>query len=458
MSNEKNVKQPKLFKKVLIANRGEIAVRIIRACRELGIQTVAVFSTADRRALHAQIADEAICIGPANSKDSYLNVKAIISACEITGAEAIHPGFGFLSENASFATMCEKCGITFIGPKPQSIEMLGDKASAKDTMKSAGVPVIPGSDGIVPTTAEAKKLCQEIGYPVMVKASAGGGGRGIRLVKSEDELAPQIAAAKQEALACFGNDEIYIEKFIENPRHIEFQILADTHGNVVHLGERDCSMQRRNQKVLEETPSHVMTKELREKMGTSAVNAAKAAKYCNAGTIEFLVDKDMNYYFMEMNTRIQVEHPITEAVTGVDLVKHQILIACGEVLPFKQKDIELTGHAIECRINAENPYENFRPSPGKISALHVPGGFGVRIDSAVYQGYTIPPYYDSMIAKLIVYGKNRDEAIRKMKWALAEFIVDGVSTNIDFQMNLIKNKDFEDGNFDIGFLNRTKII
>lgn len=459
MSNKNdNINQLKLFKKVLIANRGEIAVRIIRACRELGIQTVAVFSTADRSALHAQIADEAICIGPANSKDSYLNVKAIIAACEVTGAEAIHPGFGFLSENASFAKMCEKCGITFIGPKPESIEILGDKARAKATMKNAGVPVIPGSDGAVPTCSQAKALCKEIGYPVMIKASAGGGGRGIRLVNNEDELEPQIAAAKQEALACFGNDEIYIEKFIENPRHIEFQILADTHGNVVHLGERDCSMQRRNQKVLEETPSPIMTDQLREKMGNSAVNAAKAAGYCNAGTIEFLVDKDLNYYFMEMNTRIQVEHPITEAVTGIDLVKHQILIACGQHLPFKQKDINLTGHAIECRINAENPYEDFRPSPGKISALHIPGGFGVRIDSAVYQGYTIPPYYDSMIAKLIVYGKNRDEAIRKMKWALAEFIVDGVCTNIDFQINLIKNKDFEDGNFDIGFLNRTKII
>lgn len=457
-NNNNNTKSPELFKKVLIANRGEIAVRIIRACRELGIKTVAVFSTADRSALHAQIADEAICIGPANSKDSYLNVKSIIAACEVTGAQAIHPGFGFLSENAAFAAMCEKCGITFIGPKPKSIEMLGNKASAKATMKNAGVPVIPGSDGVVANLTQARKLCSEIGYPVMVKASAGGGGRGIRLVNNEDELASQIAAAKQESLSCFGNDDIYIEKFIVNPRHIEFQILADNYGNVVHLGERDCSMQRRNQKVLEETPSPIMTPQLREKMGTSAVNAAKAAGYSNAGTIEFLVDKDMNYYFMEMNTRIQVEHPITEAVTGIDLVKHQILIACGETLPFEQKDIEITGHAIECRINAENPYENFRPSPGKISALHVPGGFGVRIDSAAYQGYTIPPYYDSMIAKLIVYGKNRDEAIRKMKWALAEFIVDGVCTNIDFQMNLIKNKDFEDGNFDIGFLNRTKII
>lgn len=460
MSKKKIVEtlEPKCFKKVLIANRGEIAVRIIRACRELGIRTVAVFSTADRSALHAQIADEAICIGPANSKDSYLNVKAIITACEVTGADAIHPGFGFLSENASFARMCEKCGITFIGPRPESIEMLGDKASAKETMKKAGVPVIPGSDGAVNTIEQAFKLADEIGYPVMVKASAGGGGRGIRLVNEKKELESQITAAKTEALACFGNDEIYIEKFLVNPRHIEFQILADSFGNVVHLGERDCSMQRRNQKVLEETPSPAMTDDLRKRMGDSAVNAAKATGYCNAGTIEFLLDNKGDYYFMEMNTRIQVEHPITEAVTGIDLVKQQLLIACGEKLPFTQEEIHLTGHAIECRINAENPAENFRPSPGKISALHIPGGFGVRIDSAVYQGYVITPYYDSMIAKLIVYGKTREEAIMKMKWALAEFIVDGVSTNIDFQMNLIKHKAFTSGDYDIGFLGRTEII
>ncbi len=456
--NKIQTSEVKCFKKVLIANRGEIAVRVIRACRELGIRTVAVFSTADRSALHAQIADEAICIGPANSKDSYLNMKAIIAACEVTGADAVHPGFGFLSENANFARMCAKCGITFIGPKPESIDMLGDKAMAKETMKKAGVPVVPGSDGAVHSLDEARQLSKQIGYPVMVKASAGGGGRGIRLVESEKELESMITAAKQEALACFGNDEIYIEKFIQNPRHIEFQILADTYGNVIHLGERDCSMQRRNQKVLEETPSPVMTEELRKKMGQSAVNAAKATGYQNAGTIEFLVDNKENYYFMEMNTRIQVEHPITEAVTGVDLVKQQLLIACGEELKYTQDDIHLTGHAIECRINAENPMENFRPSPGKIIALHTPGGNGIRIDSAAYQGYSIPPYYDSMIAKLIVYGKTREEAIMKMKWALAEFIVDGVSTNIDFQVNLVKNKSFESGEYDIGFLGRTKII
>lgn len=450
--------ESKCFKKVLIANRGEIAVRVIRACRELGIRTVAVFSTADKRALHAQIADEAICIGPANSKDSYLNIRAIISACEITGADAIHPGFGFLSENANFARTCEKCGITFIGPKPESIDMLGDKASAKETMKKAGVPVIPGSDGVVSSLEEAYELSDKIGYPVMVKASAGGGGRGIRLVREKSELEGLITAAKQESLACFANDDIYIEKFLENPRHIEFQILADNHGNVVHLGERDCSMQRRNQKVLEETPSPIMTPDLRKRMGESAVNAAKACGYCNAGTIEFLVDKYNDYYFMEMNTRIQVEHPITEAVTGIDLVKQQILIACGKELPFTQDEIMLTGHAIECRINAENTYENFRPSPGKITALHTPGGFGVRIDSAAYQGYTIPPFYDSMIAKLIVYGKTRDEAIMKMKWALSEFIVDGVFTNIEFQLKLIKQEAFEKGEYDIGFLGRTTII
>ncbi len=455
MANTNNIK---FFKKVLIANRGEIAVRAIRACRELGIRTVAVFSTADRSALHAQIADEAICIGPANSAQSYLNIKAILSACEVTGADAIHPGFGFLSENAEFARMCEKCGITFIGPKPESIDMLGDKACAKETMKKAKVPVVPGSDGVAKTLDDAKKISQEIGYPVMVKASAGGGGRGIRLANNENELENAISSAKQEALACFGNDDIYIEKFIECPRHIEFQIIADKHGNVVHLGERDCSMQRRNQKVLEETPSPVMNEKLRAKMGASAVAAAKATGYQNAGTIEFLVDNKENYYFMEMNTRIQVEHPITESVTGIDLVKEQILIAAGNKLSFKQEDVCMSGHSIECRINAENPLQNFMPSPGKIIALHVPGGKGIRVDSAVYQGYTIPPNYDSMIAKLIVHGKNREEAIMKMKWALAEFIVDGVNTNIDFHVNLLRNKNFETGEYDIGFLGRTKII
>ncbi|MBQ5319660.1 MAG: acetyl-CoA carboxylase biotin carboxylase subunit [Oscillospiraceae bacterium] len=443
-----------MFKKVLIANRGEIAVRVIRACRELGIRTVAVFSTADRNALHAKIADEAVCIGGAATKDSYLNEKAIIAACEITGADAVHPGFGFLSENAAFARNCEKCGITFIGPAPESIEMLGDKAAAKTAMKNAGVPVIPGSDGAVKDMEEAKRLAEEIGFPLMVKASAGGGGRGIRLVEKMEDLEAQVTAAKQEALNFFGDDSIYMEKFIINPKHIEFQILADKHGNVIHLGERDCSMQRRNQKVLEETPSAIMTPQLRDRMGKAAVAAAKVCGYYNAGTIEFLVDADRNFYFMEMNTRIQVEHPITEFVTGVDLVKAQLKIAAGKELPYEQQDIEITGHSIECRINAESPEHNFRPSPGKINSLHIPGGPGIRIDSSAYQGYTITPYYDSMIAKLIVYAPTRDEAIAKMKWALAEFIVEGVDTNIDFQLSLIRDPAFEEGNYDIGYLGR----
>ena len=443
-----------MFNKVLIANRGEIAVRIIRACRELGVKTVAVYSTADKNSLHAQIADEAICIGPANSKDSYLNMKAIISACEITGAEAIHPGFGFLSENAHFASMCQKCGITFIGPDPQSIEMLGDKAQAKKTMESAGVPVITGSKGAVGSVSEALQIANKVGYPVLVKASAGGGGRGIRRINTPKEMEEQITIAQQEALNFFGDSSVYIEKLILEPKHIEVQIMADNYGNIVYLGERDCSMQRRNQKVLEETPSPIMTDKLRKKMGEAAVKAAKACVYKNAGTIEFLVDKDKNFYFMEMNTRIQVEHPITEAVTGIDLVKTQIKVASGEKLSFNQKDIHINGHAIECRINAENPELNFRPSPGKIEALHTPGGFGIRIDSAVYQGYTIPPYYDSMIAKLIVHAPTRDEAIMKMKWALAEFIVDGVDTNIDFQLKIIGHKAFKDGNYNNSFLEK----
>lgn len=447
-----------MFNKVLIANRGEIAVRIIRACRELSIRTVAVYSEADRHALHAQIADEAICIGPAATKDSYLNIKAILAACELTGAEAVHPGFGFLSENALFAKTCDKCGVKFIGPSSASIEMMGDKATAKETMKNAGVPVIPGSDGIVSGIDEAKEIAEKIGYPVMVKASAGGGGRGIRMVQQPEELEAAVIAAKQEALAFFGNDGIYIEKFIVDPRHIEFQILADQYGNVVHLGERDCSLQRRNQKVLEECPSPVMTTELREKMGEAACKAALACGYWNAGTVEFLVDKYHNFYFMEMNTRIQVEHPITEMVTGVDLVKQQLLIASGERLAFEQKDIHMNGHAIECRINAENPRFNFRPSPGKITGLHMPGGPGVRIDSAVYQDYVIPPYYDSMIAKLIAYAPTRDEAIKKMKWALAEFLVEGVETNIDFQLKLIRTEAFQSARYDIGFLNRNTLL
>ena len=443
-----------MINKVLIANRGEIAVRIIRACRELGMRTVAVFSEADRSALHAEIADEAVCIGPAQSKDSYLNISAMLAACELTGAQAIHPGFGFLSENAAFAHMCKRCNVTFIGPDAESISLMGDKAQARETMKKAGVPVIPGSDGLVGSMEEARHIAGEIGYPVMVKATAGGGGRGIRLVRTPDELEDAVTQARSEAGACFGNDGVYIEKFIENPHHIEFQILADNYGNTVYLGERDCSLQRRNQKVLEEAPSSYISDAQRRKMGLTAVKAAKACGYKNAGTVEFLVDRDKNYYFMEMNTRIQVEHPITELVTGVDLVKQQILIACGEKLPFSQDDIKINGHAIECRINAENPKCGFRPSPGCIKALHMPGGPGIRIDSAVYQGYVIPPYYDSMIAKLIAFAPTRDEAIRKMRWALAEFLIEGVDTNIDYQLMILKDSDFCAANYDVGFLGR----
>ena len=443
-----------MFRKILIANRGEIAVRIIRACREAGLQCVTVYSTADRNALHAEIADESVCIGPPSVQESYLNRNALIAACQNTGASALHPGFGFLSESAEFAQLCIDNGITFIGPSPESIAMLGDKARAKETMKAAGVPVIPGSDGAVSSVEEAKRIAAEIGYPVLVKASAGGGGRGIRRVNSPEELEEQMSVAKEEAKMFFGNDEVYLEKLILGPHHVEIQIIADQMGNTVALGERDCSMQRRNQKVLEESPSPLMTPELRSAMQEAAVRAAKACGYYNAGTIEFLVDSDRNFYFMEMNTRIQVEHPVTEWVTGVDLVQTQLLVAQGKPLPFTQKDIEVRGHAIECRINAENPDQDFRPSPGTIRSLHIPGGPGVRVDSAVYQGYTIPPYYDSMIAKLIVHAPTRHEAIMKMRWALAEFIVDGIDSNIDFQLRLIKNKDFEAGSYDNSFLEK----
>lgn len=443
-----------MFKKILIANRGEIAVRIIRACRELGIRCVAVYSTADRNALHAQIADEAVCIGPAPTKDSYLNMNAVITAALNTGCNAIHPGFGFLSENADFARLCEKNGIVFIGPSYKSIEMLGNKAAAKETMAAAGVPVIPGSEGAISSLEEARKIAENAGYPILVKASAGGGGRGIRRVDKPEELETQLIAAQQEAKNFFGDDSVYIEKFLINPHHIEIQIIADKFGNIVYLGERDCSMQRRNQKVLEECPSPVVDEDLRKRMGEAAVKAAKQCGYYNAGTIEFLVDSEKNFYFMEMNTRIQVEHPITEEVTGFDLVKAQIKIADDLPLNITQNDVKMRGHAIECRINAENPDLDFRPSPGKIEALNIPGGPGIRIDSAVYQGYTITPFYDSMIGKLIVHGADRNEAIMKMKWALSEFIVDGVDTNIDFQLELIKNRDFENGNYDIGYLTR----
>ncbi|WP_455528909.1 acetyl-CoA carboxylase biotin carboxylase subunit [Ruminococcus sp.] len=443
-----------MFKKVLIANRGEIAVRIIRACRELSIRCVAVYSTADRTSLHAQIADESVCIGPAATKDSYLNMNAIIQAAKNTGAEAIHPGFGFLSENAEFAKLCEANGIVFIGPSYKSIEMLGDKAAAKETMAAAGVPVIPGSKGAVKNLKEAKKIAEKAGYPVLVKASAGGGGRGIRRVDSPDELEAQMTAAQQEAKNFFGDDAVYIEKFLINPHHVEIQMIADKHGNYIHLCERDCSMQRRNQKMLEECPSPIVDDELRKKMGAAAVTAAKQCGYYNAGTIEFLVDENRDFYFMEMNTRIQVEHPITEEVTGFDLVKAQIEIADGKPLEVKQEDIKMRGHAIECRINAENPDKGFRPSPGTITALYMPGGPGIRIDGAVYQGYTITPYYDSMISKLIAHGSDREDAINKMRWALSEFIVEGVDTNIDFQLEIIRNADFKAGKYDIGFLGR----
>ena len=443
-----------MIDKILIANRGEIAIRIIRACRELGIRTVAVYSTADKNALHAQIADQAVCIGGPKSSESYLNTRALLAACEITGAKAIHPGFGFLSENSRFVRLCEKCGIKWIGPNASAMDAMGDKANAKATMIKAGVPVVRGSDGVIKDIDTAKAISADIGYPVLVKASAGGGGRGIRRADKESELEAAITAAKQEALQFFGNDDVYIEKFIENPRHVEIQILADEQGNVVHLGERDCSCQRRNQKVLEESPSPIMTPELRAKMGEAAVRAAKACGYHNAGTVEFLVDKDKNFYFMEMNARIQVEHPVTEMVTGIDLIKEQIRIADGLPLDVKQEDIKLTGHVIECRINAEDPRHNFRPCPGRIESIHCPGGFGVRIDTAVYQGYVIPPYYDSMIAKLIVKGRDRKEAITKMKVALSEMLIEGVQTNIDFQLNLLRDKEFESGIFDIGFLNR----
>jgi len=416
-----------MFKKILIANRGEIAVRIIRACNEMGIQTVAVYSEIDKDALHTQMAGEAICIGPAKSKDSYLNMQNILSATVLTGAEAIHPGYGFLSENSKFTQMCEECNIKYIGPNSQNIDNMGNKLKAREMMIDAGVPVVPGSDGAIVDEENAISSAQRIGYPVMIKASAGGGGRGIRIVRKAEELIPAYNTAKAESKTAFGDDTMYMEKFIEEPRHIEFQILADEHGNVIHLGERDCSVQRRNQKVIEEAPGAAMTEELRKQMGEVAIKAAKSINYKSAGTIEFLLDKYGEYYFMEMNTRIQVEHPVTEMITGVDLIKAQIRIASGEVLPYKQEDIKIQGHAIECRINAENPNRNFMPCPGEIKSIHAPGGYGVRIDSAAYQGYKIPPTYDSMIGKLIVHGKDREEAICKMRSALGEFIIEGMT-------------------------------
>ena len=435
-----------MLKKVLIANRGEIAVRIIRACRELGISTVSIYSEADKEALHAQLADYSVCVGPNPSKDSYLNVANILSACILTGCDAIHPGFGFLSENPKFAKMCEECNIKFIGPDSETISLMGDKSQARKIMKKANVPVVPGYEDKIDSYEEAYKIAKDIGAPIMIKASSGGGGKGIRIVKDLDEFKHNYEAAKSESMACFGDDRIYIEKYIENPRHIEFQIIADEYGNIIHLGERECSLQKNNQKVLEEAPSTFLNKELREKMGKVAIDAAKAVNYKNVGTIEFLVDKDQKFYFMEMNTRIQVEHPITEMITDVDIVKEQLKIASGIKLSLHQEDIKMQGHAIECRINAKDA--------GTISELNMPSGLGVRVDSAIYCGYTIPPFYDSMIAKLITYGKDREEAIIKMKRSLGEFAIGGVNTNIGFQYEILEHQDFIDGNYDTSFLNK----
>ena len=445
-----------MFSKVLIANRGEIAVRIIRACRELGVQTVAVYSEADQEALHTQLADEAICIGPAKATDSYLNVQAVLCAAIVTNAEEIHPGFGFLSENSQFASMCEECNITFIGPKAETIDAMGNKINARQLMQKAKVPVIPGSDGVIDSVEEALTIAEEIGYPVMLKAAAGGGGKGIRKVLSKEELPKHFTSAQQEAKAAFGNDDMYLEKIIYPARHIEVQILGDQYGHVIHLGERDCSLQRNNQKVLEESPSIAISEEKRQMLGETAVRAAQAVHYENAGTIEFLMDPAGDFYFMEMNTRIQVEHPVTEMVTGIDLVKAQLEIASGEPLGYTQEDVILTGHAIECRINAENPAFNFAPSPGKIQNLLLPsGGMGLRVDSAMYSGYSIPPYYDSMIAKVIVHGENRFDALMKMQRALNEIVTEGIITNAEFQLDLITHDNVLTGDYDTSFLQET---
>ncbi|MDN5294121.1 MAG: acetyl-CoA carboxylase, biotin carboxylase subunit [Eubacteriales bacterium] len=443
-----------MFKKILIANRGEIAVRVIRACRELGIATVAIYSEADRDSLHVKMADEAYCIGPAPSSKSYLNKANIIAAAEVSGADAIHPGYGFLAENANFAQICRDCGITFIGPPPEAIKKMGDKAVARETMMKAGVPVVPGTEGAVEDIDEARRIAEEIGYPVMIKAAAGGGGKGMRIAHNPHDLEKALQTAKAEAEAAFGNPAVYLEKYVEEPRHIEFQILADHYGNIIYLGERDCSLQRRNQKLVEEAPSPALTPELRRKMGEMAVRAAQAVGYTNAGTVEFLLDKHNNFYFIEMNTRIQVEHPVTEMVTGIDLVKEQIRIAAGEPLAWRQEDITINGWSIECRINAEDPARNFMPCPGKIEVYHPPGGPGVRVDSAAYQGYVIPPYYDSMVGKLIVWGRNRDEAIARMERALREFVIEGVKTTIPFHLRIMENAFFRRGEVYTNFIQR----
>lgn len=444
-----------MFNKILIANRGEIAVRIIRACQEMNISTVAVYSEADKDALHTQLADEAICIGPNKSSESYLNMNNIISAACLTGANAIHPGFGFLSENSKFAQMCNECNIKFIGPDAKTIDLMGNKANARKLMIESGVPVIPGSDGVVKNFEDAKKFVENFGLPIMIKASAGGGGRGIRIVRELSQLEENFNNAKKEAKISFDDDSLYIEKVIENARHIEVQVLADEHNNIVHLGERDCSLQRRSQKIIEEAPAFILNDDIRQKICETAIKAAKAAKYKNAGTIEFLYDKQGSFYFMEMNTRIQVEHPITEMITDIDLIKEQIKIAFGKKLSFVQENVKINGHSIECRINAEDIENNFMPSPGTISYLFLPsGGNGLRIDSSVYAGYTIPSFYDSMIAKVITKGKTRTEAIEKMKRALNEFIIEGIKTNIDFHLSILNNEDYLKGNVDTTFINK----
>lgn len=447
------------MKKVLIANRGEIAVRIIRACREMDIQTVAVYSEADREALHVELADEAYCIGPKLSKDSYLNFSNIISIAKLTGCDGIHPGYGFLAENASFAELCEEVNIEFIGPTAEAISRMGTKDVARETMKQAGVPIVPGSDGIVADEIEGLKVAKEIGFPVIIKATAGGGGKGIRVARNEEELTKGIKITQKEAAAAFGNPGVYLEKFIEEFRHVEVQVLADKHGNTIHLGERDCSIQRRMQKLVEEAPSPALSPKMREKMGEAAVKAAEAVNYRGAGTVEFIFDHiNDEFYFMEMNTRIQVEHPVTEMITGIDLIQQQLKVAAGEKLAYRQKDIKFNGWAIECRINAENPAKNFMPSPGKVTMYMPPGGFGVRVDSAMYTGYSIPPFYDSMVAKLIVHADTREEAVARMKRALDEFIIEGVDTTIPFHLNLMDHEVFKSGDFDTKFLEKYTVM
>ncbi|MDD2319579.1 MAG: acetyl-CoA carboxylase biotin carboxylase subunit [Geobacteraceae bacterium] len=442
-----------MFHKILIANRGEIALRIIRACKELGIKTVAVYSTADSNSLHVKLADESVCIGPPSSLQSYLNINAIISAAELTDAEAIHPGYGFLAENAAFAEICENCGITFIGPSSESMRLMGDKISARQAMIKEKVPILPGTEDAVQDVNEAIKIAKKIGFPVIIKASAGGGGRGMKIVHSPAALPNAFATARAEAQAGFGNPEVYIEKYCQQPRHVEIQILGDKHGNVIHLGERDCSIQRRHQKLIEESPCSVLTPQLRAEMGDAAVRAAKSVNYNSAGTIEFLLDSDDKFYFMEMNTRIQVEHPVTEMVTGIDIIREQIRSAAGLKLRYKQSDVKIRGHAIECRINAEDPFK-FTPCPGKITSYHTPGGLGVRVDSFVYDQYTVLPYYDSLISKLIVHADTREDAIRRMLRALDEYIIEGIKTTIPFHKRILSNKDFIEGHLDTGFLER----